>query len=140
MSIGSHLRMWHELGKLRIATLTSVTMITGYILASGTVSFELLGLAVGVFLLGLVAGLGLILAMSNPMAMVLGAVTVFWYNGVYTPLKRVRLSIAGLWLVWRSVQILRVPREVFSFRLAFKQINVYACLVISLLSLSGLLG
>ena len=131
MSIGSHLRMWNELGKLRIATLTSVTMITGYILASRTVSFELLGL---------VAGLGLILAMSNPMAMVLGAVTVFWYNGVYTPLKRVRLSMAGLWLVWRSVQILRVPREVFSFRLAFKQINVYACLVISLLSLSGLLG
>jgi hypothetical protein len=46
---------------------------------------------------------------------------------------------AGLWLVWRTARILRKSREAIAFRYAFKHINGFACVVISLLSLGGLL-
>jgi hypothetical protein len=42
--------------------------------------------------------------------------------------------MASLWLVWRAVAMVRSQEE----RLAFTEINVYALLVISLLSISGL--
>jgi protoheme IX farnesyltransferase len=121
-----------QFGKVRISSLATVSMVAGYILAYGNVSWALVSLTAGVFLLAcgssglneiqerdidgkmkrtmhrplpagalslrsasaivvlcLVAGLLLILASSNPLAMGLGALTVVWYNGVYTPLKRV---------------------------------------------------
>jgi protoheme IX farnesyltransferase len=47
---------------------------------------------------------------------------------------------AGLWLVVRTANILRRPASAISFRLAFKQINLYVCWVISLLALNGIVG
>lgn len=112
--------------------LATVSMITGFVLARGGVSWYLLPMIAGVFLiacgsatinqiqerridglmrrtmgrplpsgrigpgyawvvvlLALSIGSGLILLGSNPMALALGLFAVFWYNAVYTPLKRV---------------------------------------------------
>ena len=46
------------------------------------------------------------------------------------------LILSSLWLGWHATRMVRTDGE----RLAFHQINVYALLVISLLSLSGLVG
>jgi heme o synthase len=46
------------------------------------------------------------------------------------------LIVSSLWLAWHATQMVRSNGEV----LAFRHINVYALLVISLLSLSGLVG
>jgi protoheme IX farnesyltransferase len=46
------------------------------------------------------------------------------------------LLVSSLWLGWHATQMVRTNGEV----LAFHQINVYALVVISLLSLSGLVG
>ena len=46
------------------------------------------------------------------------------------------LIVSSLWLGWHATQMVRTNGEV----LAFHQINVYALLVISLLSISGLVG
>ncbi len=46
------------------------------------------------------------------------------------------LIISSLWLGWHATQMVRTNGD----RLAFHQINLYALLVISLLSLSGLVG
>ena len=121
-----------QLGKVRISSLATVTMVAGYVLAHGSVTGALVVLTAGVFLLAcgasglnqiqerdidarmkrtmgrpipagvvspraaaitavlcLVAGSSLIWVSSNTLAMMLGLLTVFWYNGVYTPLKRV---------------------------------------------------
>jgi protoheme IX farnesyltransferase len=50
------------------------------------------------------------------------------------------LFAAGLWLVWRSVAILRVPGGVHAFRVAFRHVNLYVLVVISMLSLGGIVG
>jgi protoheme IX farnesyltransferase len=285
-----HIDMFLELGKVRISMLATISMITGYLLAFGNVSWTLLGMVAGVFLLAcgastinhiqdrdldgrmqrtqgrplpsgrvgvgyawtvaipaIVLGTAIILLVSNADAAVLGLLAVAWYNGVYTPLKRVTafaavpggvvgaippimgwvagggaptdpkilavaafffiwqvphfwllllfscgkdyetaglpsltrlfdldqiarmtfvwifatavtcliiplfgivtnvwlnlgLVIAGLWLVWRSGSILRSPKGTFTFRLAFRHINLYVCWVISLLSVNGIIG
>jgi len=120
-----------ELSKFRIALFVSLSAFTGFILASGSLSFDFilptiavfilasgsaalnhyqerefdcmmkrtrrrpvpskritasatLAMSVGLILIGL---LGLYLS-SNILAMLLGLITVVWYNAVYTPLKR----------------------------------------------------
>ncbi|UCH84957.1 MAG: protoheme IX farnesyltransferase [Candidatus Latescibacterota bacterium] len=121
-----------DLGKVRISSLATVTMVAGYILARGNVTWDLVVLTAGVFALAcgssalnqaqerdidgkmrrtmgrpvpsgrvsvgsaigfaaifITAGSLMIFASSNWVAMALGLFTVFWYNGVYTPLKRV---------------------------------------------------
>lgn len=284
------LDLFLELGKVRISSLATVSMIAGYILAHGGVSWRLLGMIAGVFLIAcgssvinhiqdrkidgrmartngrplpsgrvgirdasvlavlcIAAGSAVILAVSTPAAVLLGWLAIAWYNGVYTPLKRytafaavpggvvgaippvigwaagggapddprilavavffflwqvphfwllllfscgrdyeraglpsltrifsfeqiaritfvwilatavaclaiplfgvmhtawvsLGLVAAGLWIVLRSRNILFHPAGVGTFRLAFRQINLYVFWVISLLAVDGILG
>ena len=48
------------------------------------------------------------------------------------------LLVATLWLVWKATKLLRAQDREFSFRFAFREINIYALLVLSLLSLGTL--
>lgn len=118
-----------ELGKLRIASMSVVTVLAGYVLAAGGLDASAVGAVVGVFLLAsgasalnqyqerdldalmprtagrplpsgrisprhaLIAALSMLTAGAATLypdweAIALGIFTVFWYNGVYTPLKR----------------------------------------------------
>jgi protoheme IX farnesyltransferase len=128
--MGRYLAMILELSKVRIAVLSMMSAVTGYLLAARGVDAGVLPLMAGVFLLAggagalnqvqevdvdarmmrtarrpipsgrmsrctalliaiaLLAAGGLLLS-GNPVALALGACTVFWYNAVYTPLKRV---------------------------------------------------
>ncbi len=119
-----------ELGKVRIAVLSTASATAGWILAARSFSLAMLPAVAGVFLLALGAGalnqyqerdldglmqrtarrplptgrmragtalaialalvaLGAACLASNLIAVLLGMFTVVWYNGVYTPLKRV---------------------------------------------------
>lgn len=119
-----------ELSKVRIAVLSTLSTVTGFILARGALPAEAFMPFCGVFLLAcgaaainhyqdrhvdammkrtarrpipsgrispggaLAVGVLLVVAgttflMGVPLAALLGLVTVAWYNGVYTPLKRV---------------------------------------------------
>jgi protoheme IX farnesyltransferase len=119
-----------ELSKVRIAVLSTLSTVTGYILAAGGLGVHAVVTFAGVFFLAcgaatinqfqdrdidarmartrnrpipsgrigaaaaLVAGVALVAAGTaclspQPVAALLGLVTVAWYNGVYTPLKRV---------------------------------------------------
>ena len=59
---------------------------------------------------------------------------------IANPWINVGLMLAGVWLVSRSVGMLRRSSGAFEFRLAFKNINLYVFLVISLLAVSGMIG
>jgi len=50
------------------------------------------------------------------------------------------LVVVALWLVWTTAKILRAKSQEFSFRFAFRGINIYALLVMSLLSLDKFLS
>ncbi len=120
-----------ELSKVRIAFLSTASAATGFVLAAHRVSFEMVPMLLGVFLLAAGAGAlnqaqegdidalmkrtmkrpipsarirardGLVIAILllatgsaflfsvSTLAMLLGFVTVLWYNAIYTPLKRV---------------------------------------------------
>jgi protoheme IX farnesyltransferase len=119
-----------ELSKVRIAVLSTLSTITGYILAAGALPPAAITPLFGVFLLAcgaavinnwqdrdidavmertrsrpipsgrvspttvlltglVIVGVGTSLLLRVPTAAVLGLATVAWYNGVYTPLKRV---------------------------------------------------
>jgi protoheme IX farnesyltransferase len=48
------------------------------------------------------------------------------------------LFIAGVWLVWNSFKLVRYTEERIYFRIAFREINIFAILVVILLSLDKL--
>jgi protoheme IX farnesyltransferase len=125
-----HIRILLELGKIRIASMSVLTVLAGYSLAAGRLDWGAVEAAVGVFLLACGASslnqvqerdidarmvrtrnrplpsgrISLLYALSVSVAAVLlgslclfpdwtaillGWLTIFWYNGLYTPLKRV---------------------------------------------------
>lgn len=49
------------------------------------------------------------------------------------------LLAAALWLVWNATNLLRADTKNFSYKRAFREINIYALLVISLLSVDKLI-
>ncbi|NIM19094.1 MAG: protoheme IX farnesyltransferase [Candidatus Latescibacteria bacterium] len=61
-----------------------------------------------------------------------GIETPSWINAA--------LVLAALWLIWKSSNMLKTREHEFSFKLAFRGVNAYALLVISLLSLTGFLA
>jgi len=125
-----HVGILLELGKVRIASMSVVTVLAGYVLAAGGFDANTVKAAIGVFLLAcgasalnqwqerdldslmvrtagrplpsgrvtpryvLAAALSMVVLGSavlypNWAAIGLGILTVFWYNGVYTPLKKI---------------------------------------------------
>jgi protoheme IX farnesyltransferase len=124
--------MVFDLGKHRIALLVALSTLTGYILAGGRISLEIIFPVTGIYFLALGSGalnqyqernkdalmprtsrrpipagmlsparavliscllmlLGtcILLLGTNITAVLLGLLTVFWYNGIYTYLKKI---------------------------------------------------
>jgi protoheme IX farnesyltransferase len=74
---------------------------------------------------------------------ILGTVTasvlIPLFGLVHEPWLIAGFFIAGAWLVWRSLKILRAEEGAGVFRYAFLNINAYAVWVVCLLSLAGFL-
>lgn len=61
------------------------------------------------------------------------------FGKLQSPFIGYGLFAAGIWLVWNSFKMLRFTKERVYFRTAFREINIYAILVVVLLSLDKLL-
>lgn len=60
------------------------------------------------------------------------------FGKLQSPFIGYGLFIAGVWLVWNSFKLLRFTKERIYFTIAFREINIFAILVIVLLSLDKL--
>lgn len=82
----------------------------------------------------------------------LSRITFMWINAtgftsilmplfftVSSPVVIYGLVILTIWLIWNATKLLRSNRENASFRFAFREINIYVLLVISLLSFDKLI-
>ncbi len=65
--------------------------------------------------------------------------TIPLFGLVDEPWVKAGFLAAGVWVVWRSARVLRAGRGDARFQRAFRHVNGYACVVVSLLSLAGLL-
>ena len=60
------------------------------------------------------------------------------FSKLQAPFTGYGLLIAGAWLVWNSFKLIRFTKERIYFRIAFREINIFAILVIFLLSIDKL--
>ncbi len=82
----------------------------------------------------------------------LSRITFMWINAtgftsilmplffkVHSPVVIYGLVILTIWLIWNATKLLKKNKENTSFRFAFREINIYVLLVISLLSIDKLI-
>jgi heme o synthase len=60
------------------------------------------------------------------------------FGKLQSPFIRYGLFVAGIWLVWNSFKLVRFTKERIYFTTAFREINIFAILVVLLLSLDKL--
>lgn len=60
------------------------------------------------------------------------------FGKLQSPFVGYGLLVAGVWLVWNSFRLVRFTKEKVYFTLAFREINIFALLVVVLLSLDKL--
>lgn len=60
------------------------------------------------------------------------------FGRLQSPFIGIGLLLAGVWLVWNSLKLLRFAKERIYFTIAFREINIFAILVVVLLSLDKL--
>jgi protoheme IX farnesyltransferase len=61
-----------------------------------------------------------------------------FFGRLQSPFIGIGLLLAGVWLVWHSLKLLRFTKERIYFTIAFREINIFAILVVLLLSLDKL--
>jgi protoheme IX farnesyltransferase len=61
-----------------------------------------------------------------------------FFGRLQSPFIGIGLLLAGVWLVWNSLKLLRFTKERIYFTIAFREINIFAILVVLLLSLDKL--
>ena len=73
------------------------------------------------------------------LATVVSCLLIPLFGIVNYPLINFALLITGLWLTWNGVKLLRSKKERINFRFAFREINIFAILVVVLLSIDKLI-
>jgi protoheme IX farnesyltransferase len=73
------------------------------------------------------------------MATVVTCLIIPLFGVIEFPVINFMLLAAGIWLVWNAVKLLRKTANVLSFRFAFREINVFALVIIVLLSIDKLI-
>ncbi len=61
------------------------------------------------------------------------------FGVVKNPAVNIALFAAGLWLSWNAVKLLKTTVEKIQFRFAFREINIFAILVVIILSIDKLI-
>ncbi len=61
------------------------------------------------------------------------------FGKLQSPIIGFSLFAAGVWLVWNSFKLIRYTKEKIYFKMAFREINIFALLVVLLLSLDKLI-
>ena len=64
--------------------------------------------------------------------------TIPLFGVVKSELINYGLFISGLWLTWKAIKLLRSTKEKKYFRFAFMEINIFAILVVVLISIDKL--
>lgn len=73
------------------------------------------------------------------MATVVTCIIIPLFGIIEFPIINFMLLAAGIWLVWNALKLLRKTADALSFRFAFREINVFALIIIVLLSIDKLI-
>lgn len=71
-------------------------------------------------------------------ATVVTCLMIPFFGNLQSPFIGYGLFLAGAWLVWNSFKLVRFTKEKMYFRTAFREINIFAILVVVLLSIDKL--